>query len=429
MDIKQLRAAYKAAHETAQAALTEEEFDAEKAQTLVDEAKGLKGRLDALENLGDAPQTGSSGIKVTADEVDRKASDPELPAYKTLGEQLLDLAKWQRGGGLSPRLVKAHKSAAKAISGMSEAVPADGGLLVQTDLAAGIMEPMYRTGVILSRVQRLTISGNANSYEFNAVSETSRAAGSRWGGVLAYRVAEGDAVTASAPKFDKRRIDIHRVSCLAYATDDVLEDAALLETEIGNACRNELQFFMEDDIINGTGSGMPTGLLAANALVSQAKETGQDADTVNAKNISRMWSRRWPGGDYVWLINQELEPQLDEMAYSVGTGGQLVYMPAGGLADAPYGRLKGRPVISTEYNAILGDLGDILLVDLSQYKFATKGGIQGASSMHVSFTSHQMTYRFTVRYGGRPAWASDLTPYKATSGNTLSPFVGLAARA
>jgi len=130
----------------------------------------------------------------------------------------------------------------------------------------------------------------------------------------------------------------------------------------------------------------------------------------------------------VWLINQEIEPQLDTLAVPVGTGGFPVYMPPGGIADAPYGRLKGRPVIAIEQCQALGDAGDIILADFSQYMIADKGGVQSASSMHVLFTTDEMTFRFIYRVDGQPLWNSALTPYKGTS-NTLSPFVTLGARA
>jgi len=61
------------------------------------------------------------------------------------------------------------------------------------------------------------------------------------------------------------------------------------------------------------------------------------------------------------------------------------------------------------------------------YYLATKGGMKFASSMHVQFLTDEMTFRVTYRVDGKPALSSAITPYKGSS--TLSPFVGLAARA
>ncbi|MCB0242634.1 MAG: phage major capsid protein, partial [Anaerolineae bacterium] len=84
------------------------------------------------------------------------------------------------------------------------------------------------------------------------------------------------------------------------------------------------------------------------------------------------------------------------------------------------------PVVTNEYSSGVGDLGDIVLADWSQYKLATIGGVNAASSMHVQFLTDQMAYRFIRRVDGQPTWQSDLTPYKGT--NTQSPFITLEAR-
>ena len=65
-------------------------------------------------------------------------------------------------------------------------------------------------------------------------------------------------------------------------------------------------------MINGTGAGQPLGLLNADATISVAKETGQAAATVLSENIFGMWARLHAPRrqNAVWLINQEIEPQL-----------------------------------------------------------------------------------------------------------------------
>jgi hypothetical protein len=62
----------------------------------------------------------------------------------------------------------------------------------------------------------------------------------------------------------------------------------------------------------------------------------------------------------VWLIHPDAEVQLPLMTL----GQQPVYMPPGGLRDNPFGTLLGRPVIPHQVCETVGDLGDIMLVDL-----------------------------------------------------------------
>jgi HK97 family phage major capsid protein len=138
-----------------------------------------------------------------------------------------------------------------------------------------------------------------------------------------------------------------------------------------------------------------------------------------------MWVRRYTRGRYAWFINQECEPQLALLYHAVGTAG----LPPNFITYGTDGvmRIFGAPVVVNEFSAGLGDLGDIMLADWSQYKLATIGGVNAASSMHLQFLTDQMAYRFTRRVDGLPTWQSALTPYQGTA-NTMSPFIILEAR-
>ena len=103
-----------------------------------------------------------------------------------------------------------------------------------------------------------------------------------------------------------------------------------------------------------------------------------------------------------------------------------MFVPAGGLPNAPAGTLLGRPIVPIEQCQTLGTVGDIILADLSQYVIADKGGLESASSIHVRFVYDESVFRFVYRVDGQPIWNSALTPF--LSANTLSPFVALASR-
>ncbi len=402
MDIKQLRAAYKAAHKAAQDALSADEFDAEQAQTLVDEAKALKGRLDALESLGDAPEDKPQKaglVTVVEDEEDKQKAvkawgwgefmqavaldQDSIRAYRSTDEPGAFNLTEALGGQAIGSITKARQ---KAITGLSESVPADGGFLVQTDWGGSLMERVYNQGQLMRMADMTGISANANGMTFYADAETSRADGSRHGGIRYYWLSEGGEKTISHQTY--RKIELQLNKCIVYvpATDELLQDTTALENEINRLAPNEIRFGVEDAIVNGTGAGQPLGILTSPALVSVGAETGQAATTIVSENIINMWARRWVGyRDYVWLINQDVLPQLLQMNLGVGTGGQLTYMPPGGLSGAPYGTLMGRPVMETEYNPTLGTVGDIILWSPSSYKMIEKGGVQVASSIHVRF--------------------------------------------
>ena len=361
----------------------------------------------------------SAGFAGVEDRADRALQGNP---FKSLGEQLLAV-KNAAYGYVDERLLPLQ---VKAVLGQSEQVASEGGFLIGVEQSAALDKKVFESGVFASRVQNRTLGQGTNSADFYGVDEDSRAAGSRFGGVRGYRVAEAATITASRMSFFKYTLKPSKYAVLVYATDEVLQDQNLLEQEIMEAAPLELAFMLDDDILNGVAAGYPRGVLAANCLVSVTKETGQAADTIVAANIDKMWARRWIRGSYAWFVNQDCNPQLDALNRGVGTGGALVYSPPGGIADVPYGRLKGAPVIETEFNATVGTVGDILLADFSQYKAAQAGSMQAASSIHVQFLTDQTAFRFTARYDGQPTWKAALTPYKGAG--TISPFVAVASR-
>lgn len=322
---------------------------------------------------------------------------------------------------------KAFRKAAP--TGLGESSGPAGGFLVDSDRAPGILSRVYEVGQLLQRVSMDTVSANANGMTYFAEDETSRADGSRRGGIRFYWIAENSAITSSAPTFRVMELKLRKAAGLVYATDEQLADTAALESYIMRILPEELRFGVEDSIINGLGTGQPEGILNSNATVSVAKETGQPAVTIVAENISKMWARLYSPSkrNAIWLVNADVAPQLHQLNFAVGTGGALVYMPPGGLSGAPFGTLLGRPVIEHESCATLGTVGDILLIDPTEYQMIEKGGIEQASSIHVRFTQGEQVFRFIWRVDGQSSWSAALTPLNGT--NTVSPFISLATRA
>ncbi|WP_257164676.1 phage major capsid protein [Bradyrhizobium sp. SRS-191] len=409
-------------------------------------APGAEGATDVLEARSVATMFGLAkqaqahgrreGRKIDFDDclsIARKGLNLTIDrtkAFSSLGEQLQAIAQHynSKGAATDPRLVRAPTEFTRAPSGMGEVDPTGGGFLVQVDFAASIFMLAHDMGEILQRVNKIPISANANGLKVPGVDESSRATGSRWGGVSSQWGAEGTAVTDSAPKFRLVEFDLKKLISRATVTDELLADQTALTAILGMAFSEEVMFMTEDAIFEGTGAGMPLGVLNCDALVKIAKENGQAAATIVKENIDKMWQACWGRSrkNAVWLYNQDVESQLAALNGPVGTGGELVYMPPGGISAAPYASLKGRPIIPTEYNSALGAVGDIALVDLSQYTMVDKNGVQMASSMHVAFDTDQMRFRVTYRVDGKPMWHKPLAPFKGST--TRSPFVALAAR-
>jgi HK97 family phage major capsid protein len=330
----------------------------------------------------------------------------------------------ERGGNRDVRL-----SPQAAATGMGSSIDSEGGYLIPAPLASSILGRVYDIGQIIQRVNTTPIS-NGNGMTFKTVDESSRVDGSRKGGVQAYWMDEAEAFTSSKLKFRDMELKVKKIGALMYATEELLSDASAITAEINKEVPEELAFKVEDSILFGNGAGKPKGIIqssGSSALITVAKETGQAAATILHKNIRKMWARMPARNrkNAVWLVNQDVEEQLGDMVFPIGTAGQMSPLYKEPAGDG-FGTIKGRPVIPVEYCETLGTAGDIILVDFSEYKMITKGGIKAAQSMHVKFLQEEMAFRFSWRVDGQPTWDKTLTPYKGTI--VQSPYVRLATR-
>jgi HK97 family phage major capsid protein len=346
--------------------------------------------------------------------------------FRSFGEQLISIFNSGfPGGQVDPRLNILNAT------GLGTQFPSEGGFLVQTDFSTALLDRVQKTAVLFPKCWHIPIGPNADGVELPFIDETSRATGSRWGGVQVYRRNEADSVTAKKPKFGMIEVRLEDLMGLCYVTNRALKDAPSTGAIVSRAFEEEFAFRVDDEIIRGTGAGQATGILVSGSLVSVGKETGQLAKTIVYENLVKMYARM-PIRNRVraeWYYNQEIEPQLFTMGLTLGTGGAPVYMPGGGASASPYSTLFGRPMIPIEQASALGDVGDIIFADLNEYLIVEKGGMESEQSIHVRFIYDEMAFRFIMRNNGQPLWKTPLTPFKAAAGATLSPFVTLAQRA
>ena len=338
----------------------------------------------------------------------------------------------QVNGRVDERLLGTLEGLQTAASGSNETVGGDGGFALDPTVVMLLDKLMFDNAQFAEKCMAIEIGPNSNSANINMIDETSRVTGSRWGGVQVYWPGEGNTVADSTkrPKVRKVQVPLSKVLGLWYITDEELEDSQMLASIGPMAFSEEIAWEVDDKIFQGTGAGVPLGILNAPCLVSVDKESGQDAATVVFANINKMWSRlpSRSRSRAAWFMSPETEAALQDLGLAIGTAGFPAYLPPGGLSGAPYGALKGRPVIVNEHSATLGTVGDIVLADFGWYALIRKGGVKAMQSIHVRFVYEETAFRFSYRVNGLPLLSKYITPANSST-NYVSPFVALATRA
>jgi HK97 family phage major capsid protein len=369
--------------------------------------------------------TEATGTRAAARSVATSRRIDPRGGFTNFGEfALVVRASSAKGATVDDRL----KNAATTFG--SEGIGTDGGFTVPQEFRTAIWEKVNSEDNLMTRCDIVETGANSLTVPKD---ETTPWGGS---GVQAYWEGEASAITASKPAFQSSTVRLSKLTALVPITEELLSDGPGVESWLRSKAPAVMVSKINTAIVRGTGVGQPLGILNAGCLVSVAKETSQVPDSVYAANINKMWSRMYAPNrrNAVWLINQDIESALDALGYSpsavLPTAASMpLYMPSGGLSASPYASLKGRPVIPIEPCSTLGDQGDIILADLSQYMMLKKAGqdIRTDVSMHLYFDQDLMAFRFIFRINGQPWWNNVITPENGSS--TRSPFITLDERA
>ena len=343
--------------------------------------------------------------------------DPKC-GFKDIGEFVLAVHRATANHVIDERLTI---GAAAPATFSSEGVGADGGFLIPPEFSTQIFSLSLEGDALLPLTDNNNISGNSMAFPRDETTP--------WGtnGIRCFWESEAAAATLTKPIFKTEMLRLHKLMALVPVTDEMLSDGPAIASYITRKMAESIRWKTNDAIVNGTGAGQPEGVFNGAALVTQAKEAGQTADTIDVNNVSKMFGRMPASsiGRAVWLIHNDAFNQLIVM--TVGNA-PIWTPPSTGVQGSPAGSLLGRPIIMSQSAQTLGDKGDIQFHDFSTYTTITKrGGIETASSMHLYFDAAVAAFRAVFRVDGQPAVRSVITP--ANGATTLSPYVTLAIRA
>ena len=312
------------------------------------------------------------------------------------------------------------------------AVDSAGGVLVPREQRFELLTQEFgMEREFLSRVRAIPMAGQVVTYPRSTISTRATAAG-RHGGIQAYKIDESETKTPSrVNNFTEIELKLTEMTVLVPLTDSVVRFSAInLADMVGRIALEEITFRKQRFIFSGTGAGQPLGFTSA-ANPSRVAVTRANASQVRSADIRGMWSRRHAPNtkNYVWFIEQSVEPELDQMAWMPREGGtaaiavkpEVTYDTNGNM------RLKGAPVIVSEFCSAMGTVGDIVLADLSQYLYAypSSNDPEFAESIHVRFVNNERLFRWVTYDDGRPWWNTAYTPASGGT-DTRTPFVVLA---
>jgi HK97 family phage major capsid protein len=218
---------------------------------------------------------------------------------------------------------------------------------------------------------------------------------------------------------------------LTFTTERAYRDSPdTWRTILGKTYQDKFRDEFLEERVWGLGGHEPLGVMnAGDALIEIEKETGQAADTIIPANVLKMRARCWGYKRAVWLAGFNTVDQLLPLSVAGADGGSVQLWTPGSDEDGTPDLLAGRPCYFVDHCSALGDRGDLICVNWSQYLDGYRGGTNVAESIHVRFLAAERAFRFIVMNDGAPWWVRTLVPRRAPATHTMSPYVTLQARA
>lgn len=343
----------------------------------------------------------------------RSATD--LGGFKTLDEFVNAIAYRQSHPALQPFVNAVH----------SEGTGADGGFMVPPQFLAGILDNALESELVRPRARVVAMRGP--SLMLPGVEASDRRVSI--GGLVGQWLGEGATMNPQKATFRLVTLKANKLGVLCEASNELAADGVGFASQLSTAMEQATSYSLDQGFLSGSGAGQPLGLLHSDTTIVVSPESGQTADTIRFENIVNMRARLHPAcwRNAVWHVTPEALPQLMTMKFPGSDPATPVWLPANQIAGQPFDMLLGRPLIVTEKAELLGDRGDLVLADWSQYAIGLRMSASLQMSEHAGFARDSVQWRLILRVGGQPLWSAAVTP--ANGGPTLSWAVVLGERA
>lgn len=228
----------------------------------------------------------------------------------------------------------------------------------------------------------------------------------------------------------------------SLSRDLIADNYISAASTIQNLFMRALAFTKDFEFINGDGVGKPTGIRKSNALLTATRKS---ANKIQLEDLQAMQAifHQSRAKSSMYIAHQSCFTELLTLKFGSGLPAFLPnasidqtssFSLIAGTSSSDtkfqsHGTLLGKPIrFTTDKLEVLGTVGDIMLVDPSQYGVADRQGVEIGVSDQFQFDTDQITYRFKLRNDGKSLWTG---PYNSTSPSganyKTSPYVQLGA--
>jgi HK97 family phage major capsid protein len=312
---------------------------------------------------------------------------------------------------------------------LNEATGGAGGFTTPTIYEQEFFRVAAEEGVFAPYCRQVPLG--ARTVEWPALDQTVAASTGQstfFGGVKVFRKREADQRSTSQPAFAKIALNAIDLTAYTEMSRDVVMDSMQNIDALTIELMGQAIGWREDyECLVGSGSGEFQGIFGAPCTIAVTRNTGS---TIKYQDIFGMYKRLLPRSMKSpatrWIIHPY---SLDTLMTIQDPSTRFVMMPypiagpEGTLQGAISYRLLGLPVVMSEKVPVLGQPGDLMLVDPGCYLLGRRSGLEIGLSEHFKFDTDTLALRAKIRNDGQPWLKKYITLMDGAS--TLTGFAYL----
>lgn len=274
-----------------------------------------------------------------------------------------------------------------------------------TNLVATLTKPelvAYKPNVanLYSRVQRVPAqNGTIQWPKLTQAAPGTEGAADEFadvGGVLVAWTEEGAEKSEAEPNFEQLSITPYELSAYSELSRTLIGRSVVdVESILDMLFRDAIIQKLDRAILNGNGTGKPTGILQTASIGAPARAVNTQVsydDLVNMEGAVRPVFR--PNGGFI--ISDSALKYIKKLKDSAN---KPIF--AADASSPMASRIMGYPYIVTEISPALGTAGDVTFGDLSRYICAVEEEVVVAASEHYKFRQGVKAYAVWMKVGGK----------------------------
>lgn len=235
-------------------------------------------------------------------------------------------------------------------------------------------------------------------------------------------VAQGTAIGGTDPTFARMQLDAYKYGQLVQVASEVIEDSAIdIVSFVGRDVGRGIGRLIDADLVVGTGSGEPNGIMTAQVGAGTISTGGSLINASYELLVDLVYSvndEYRASGSAGWLLKDATAGYLRKLRDGAGgTVGAVLWEPSltAGIQGGQPDRLLGYPVYPDPNVAAQGSAAkSIGFGDFSSYYVRQVGSIRLERSDDYAFNTDLVTFR------GK--WRADGDSIDPTTGGAVGAF-------